>query len=242
MAAPAAAQLADNPWLAQLPEASRGALIKATRVKTYPAGYRVHYKGEEAEGLVGLLRGEVRVSASTFAGDEIVFTRLREGEWFGEIAVLDGGVRTHDTYTTVESDIAVIPRRALLLAGQQDPAVNAALVSLLCQHTRQAFSAIDEFLVFSPEQRMALRLLERGRASRRKQLHEAGGRLGVTRNPHDGAGVALSQAELGALVGISRQSTNTILKRWETRGWVRRQYRRVEVIDAEALCDLVGRV
>ena len=47
--------------------------------------------------------------------------------------------------------------------------------------------------------------------------------------------IAMSQTELGALVGISRQSTNKILKRWESHAWIKRAYGGVEVCDPGAL-------
>jgi CRP/FNR family cyclic AMP-dependent transcriptional regulator len=81
---------------------------------------------------------------------------------------------------------------------------------------RLAFAVIDEFMVYSSEQRMARRLVER--------------------LPHDGSSkIIISQSDLGALVGVSRQSTNKILKRWESRAWIKRLYRGVEVCNCEAL-------
>ena len=126
------------------------------------AEQRVHGKGEPADGLYGLLDGEVRVSASTFAGDQILFARLLPGQWFGEIAVLDEGARTHDSHAIVDSLLAIVPNHAIRRICERYPAVYHALVALLCEHCRLAFSAIDEFLVLSPEQRLSRRLLQRG--------------------------------------------------------------------------------
>ena len=208
--------LNNNEWLATLPMAAKSDLIKVAKIRRFGEKERVHSKGEAADGLYGLLSGEVRVSASTFSGDEIVFARLRPGQWFGEIAILDGGVRTHDSHTVVASEIAILPRQAILEVCQRNAEMYRALVSLLCQHCRLAFAAIDEFMVYSPEQRMARRLVER--------------------LPHDGSGkILISQSDLGALVGVSRQSTNKILKRWESRAWIKRLYRGVEVCNCEAL-------
>ena len=197
--------LQSNEWLAALPEAARSELIEVAKIRRMAAHQRVHGKEEPADGLYGLLSGEVRVSASTFAGDQIVVTRLLPGQWFGEIAILDGGARTHDAHTVVESEIALLPKQAVLNTCQRHAEVYRALVLLLCAHCRMAFRAIDEFLVYSPEQRMARRLLERMAISGNKEIQ-------------------ISQEELGALVGISRQSTNKILKRWESHAWIERTY------------------
>ena len=102
--------LKSNEWLAALPEAARSELIEVAKIRRLAAQQRVHSKGEPADGLYGLLSGEVRVSASTYAGDHIVVTRLLPGQWFGEIAILDGGARTHDAMAEVR--IAVLTLRS----------------------------------------------------------------------------------------------------------------------------------
>ncbi|HIG67838.1 MAG TPA: Crp/Fnr family transcriptional regulator [Porticoccaceae bacterium] len=208
--------LADNEWLAALPEAARLELVKAAKIRRFGADVCVQRKGETADGLYGLLKGEVRVFANTFAGDEIVFTHILPGQWFGEIAILDGGLRTHDAHTTMPSELVILPRQVILELCERHLEVYQALVSLLCTHCRLAFGAVDEFLVCSPEQRMAKRLLQR-------TTFGTSGKI------------TISQKELGALAGISRQSTNKILKRWESQVWIKRVYGGIEIYDYDAL-------
>jgi CRP/FNR family cyclic AMP-dependent transcriptional regulator len=208
--------LMDNLWLASLPELAKEELIKAARIRTYAANARVMTKGEPADGLYGLLRGDVRVSASTSAGDEIVFTRLLPGQWFGEIAVLDGGTRTHDSHAVTTSVIAIIPKKVISDLCHRYSEVHRALVALLCAHCRTAFSGIDELLVYSPEQRLARHLLLR---EQNQPEHK----------------ITISQQELGALIGVSRQSINKILKTWQAQAWIKRGYRGLEVINPQGL-------
>lgn len=213
-------QLINQSWLAGLPANTQDELIKATRFRQYTANQRVHSKHESADGLYGVLKGEVRISATTPAGAEVVFARVHAGNWFGEIALLDGGVRTHDAYTTTQTDMAVLPKDVITKICQKHPKAYQALVILLCQHCRQAFATVDEFLLYNPEQRMAKRVLHR--------LH-------MLNNQR----IIISQHELGALVGISRQSANKILRSWQAKGWIQRIYRGLEVIQKESLEQLV---
>ena len=176
-------------------------------------------KGDPADGLYGLLSGEVRVSATTSAGDEIVFTRLLPGQWFGEIAVLDGGSRTHDSHAVKASVLAIIPLKAIHQLCQRYPEVYRALVGLLCAHCRSAFSGIDELLIYSPQQRLARLLLLRSRSQ-------------------DEEKITISQQELAALLGISRQSINKILRTWQSKDWITCGYRGLQVVDHAALAEL----
>jgi CRP/FNR family cyclic AMP-dependent transcriptional regulator len=212
-------KLSENPWLAALPTNVRDELLGAVRTRRFGANHRVHSKADIADGLYGVVNGEVRISAITFSGEEIVFTRIDPGHWFGEIALLDGGDRTHDAHTTVESTIAILPKDSVIQICRDFPQVYEALVKLLCTHCRQAFAVIDDFLLYSPDQRLAKRILSRLASQPNNRLN-------------------ISQQELGALIGVSRQTTNKILKTWEAKGWIKRIYRGLEIIAPAALRDI----
>ena len=212
--------LASDPWLCKLPVAAQAQLLKKASIRKYRAGQRIHGKSEPADGLYGVLSGEVRFSAATYSGEEIAFTRLTPGQWFGEVALLDGGTRTHDAHAITKTELAILPKSTLLRLTREIPEVYQALVLLLCNHCRQAFNALDDFLTLTPEQRLAKRLLSLA-------------------SPDGSSTITLSQEELGALVGVSRQSTNKILKTWEARGWIQRGYRSLDITAAKALAKFV---
>lgn len=212
------ALLNDNDWLSRLPPQASEELRSIGKVRPFKKHRKIHAKGELTDAFYGVLSGEIRISTNTHSGDEVVLTRILPGQWFGEISLLDGGVRTHDAHTICDAQLFVIPANALLDLCSRVPEVYQALVLLLCKHCRMAFSAMDESLALSPEQRLARRLLQR--------THDTGN-----------LNVDISQQEMGALVGISRQSTNKILKSWETKGWIQRVYRGLVITNSRALED-----
>jgi len=214
-------ELVDNPWLAQLSMDSRQALLKVIKHRSFLKNQCVHSKMSPGDALYCVLSGEVRISATTSSGEEIVFTRFKHGQWFGEISLLDGGSRTHDAYTTEESELAIIPKHLVVKIYQKHPDVYQALVNLLCLHSRQAFSAIDDFLLFTPAQRMARAILTRLKQSQDRTL-------------------SLTQKELGAVAGISRQSANKILKQWQNQGWITRGYHSLTIEDSAAFITLTA--
>ncbi|MEM7360418.1 MAG: Crp/Fnr family transcriptional regulator [Pseudomonadota bacterium] len=214
-------KLIDNNWLNSLPESARKELIGSSRVKQFESGQVVLHKGDPPGSLFGVISGRVRVCAATFSGEELVFTSVLPGEWFGEISLLDGEPRTHDSYAVEDSELAVIPNHAISKLIKTEPAVYTALVRLLCSHCRQAFAAIDDFLLFTPAQRLAKTL------------------LGLANNAESNSLVKLSQAELGGLIGVSRQTANKILSDWETRGLIKRRYGAIEIRSGEALSTLL---
>lgn len=210
------ALLNDNDWLSRLPPQASEELRSIGKTRSFPKHHKIYAKGEVTDALYGVLSGEIRISTSTYSGDEIILTRILPGQWFGEISLLDGGGRTHDAYTICDAKLLVIPAKALLDLCSRVPEVYQALVQLLCAHCRMAFDAMDELLAFSPEQRLARRLLQR--------VNDTGSLK-----------IAISQQEMGALVGISRQSTNKILKSWEKNDWIERVYKGLIIVNKVAL-------
>ncbi len=212
--------LSNSPWLSQLSSTQRQQLLAKVHIKQFVANQTLLRKSSSADGLYGVIEGELKVNATTFNGEEIVFTKLQPGDWFGEIAILDGGERTHDAFTTTSTSIAVLPKHEILQICEKNPQVYTALVQLLCLHCRQAFNAIDDFLLFSPKQRIAKRIL-------------------MSTSSHDKKILEINQSDLGALVGISRQSTNKILRDWEHQGWIQRRYGRLEILNREQIENLI---
>ncbi len=206
-----------SPWLDTLSTDARTALLYKAKTKTFSPGQMVHHKNSPADGLYGVISGEVSIRSNTLSGEEIVFTRIIAGQWYGEIGLLDGGNKTHDGIATTASQLAIVAKPDILSLCQQYPCVHQALVLLLCQHCRQAFQAIDDFLLCTPQQRLAKWVLSHV---------DPAGRLNI------------KQKELGALIGISRQSTNKILKSWQQLGGIHIGYGELRVLDADTLADI----
>ncbi len=211
---------ATSPWLESLPSQASHELLSAMVVKNVRENQVIQRKGDDADGLYGVLEGRMYASSTTINGNELIFTPLLPGDWFGEISVLDHGLKTHDVTATRDSVLAIIPKSSLHSLCQRNHHVYSALVTLLCSHCRQAFNVIDDFMSYTPEQRLAKRLLEFfARRGYPQQL-------------------TITQSELSSLVGLSRQTINKTLKKWEHSGWIKRQYSAISILNKESLMQL----
>ncbi|GAB4197178.1 MAG: Crp/Fnr family transcriptional regulator [Wenzhouxiangellaceae bacterium] len=211
--------LLHSSWLNTLPAGASHTLLAQARAVQLRAGALLHAKDDPCSGLYGIEKGVIEISAVNQDGDHWVVTHLTPGAWFGEIAVLDGGVRTHDAHAMSDCTLALIDNPTIHTLSQHHPWLQHALVRLLCAHVRESFTAIDQFLLLSPTQRLARRLL---------QLH-AQSQSGL---------VQINQETLGKLVGLSRQSVNRLLAQWQQAGWIKRGYATLTVVDSEQLLRL----
>src|SRR5260370_33702858 len=86
-----------------------------------PAGTILFRTGEPGDSLFIVRSGEVELYIKDTAGQKIVLTVAREGEMFGELALLDSGARTTTAIALADSHLPVLDRAALLLWVQRSP-------------------------------------------------------------------------------------------------------------------------
>ncbi len=223
MKAQAIEALNNDPWLLGIPAPARNELIAAARIKRFEENHVLYRRDDEACDLMYVVSGRVRAGAIMQSGEELMFTSMLAGEWFGEISILDGLGRTHGVTTVEKSVLALIDKGTIAKLSERYPEIHQALVALLCAHFRMALMLIDTFLLFTPEERLATRLLKTSESLRLTSPAE----------------IKVNQEELSKLVGVSRQSINKILKAWEKSGWISLAYSSIIIHDLAKLGKLV---
>ena len=197
-----------NPLLGKLSEDEIEKLVTYSRVERYPAGERIFEKDSVGSCMMLVLRGSVRTSSISIDGREIVFRMMQPGEVVGEIAALDGGNRSGDAFAMTDCELLVLQRRDFIPLLEKRPDICLMLINILCDRLRKTSEQVEDLLFRHAEARIAKALL---------QLSERFGRPGANGRARE---LHLSQAELGNIIGITRESVNKQLKHWERDGYV----------------------
>ncbi len=173
-------------------------------------------KGDAGGGMVAVLSGHVKLSALAADGKELAFGIVKPGEIFGEIALLDGHERSVDATAIDACEILFIDRRDFIPFLIDHPAIAIRLMAALCARLRRASQRFeDSGLGLAP--RLAKSLI--GLADRYGRPAAAGLRIDLK----------LSQRELGALIGMSRESVNKQLGLWRRQGLLGLDGRRIVI-------------
>ncbi len=215
------AALGRGTWFRTLPPEIAAALVAAASVAEVPEGAAVHHQGDGADALYAVLAGGVKVSSVSAEGRECVFRHLLPGDWFGEIGVLDGGGRTHDAVAVAPTRLLVVPPRRLAEVLERHPLLYRFLALLLCRVVRTAFTMLADATLLSLDARLAKRLVS---------FAEAEARAGAEETV-----VRLTQEQLAALCGASRQAVNRRLAAWQAEGVIELGYGAIRVRDGAAL-------
>ncbi|HEX8168716.1 MAG TPA: Crp/Fnr family transcriptional regulator [Beijerinckiaceae bacterium] len=220
--------LARHEFFSGMPDATIERLCSHARLSTHPPGKQIFQKGDEGLGLFAVISGLVEISVPSEEGKKVVLNLIGVNEIFGELALLDGGPRTADAVTLKETQLLSLDRRDFINVLEHEPGLGIRLLALVTARLRKTSEQVEDTSFAEPQKRLAkalLRLLDMQSAA-----------------PAEKGGVAITQKELGRMIGLSRESTNKYLREWEGLGWVALRKGAVIIKDRDALGDLVSGV
>jgi CRP-like cAMP-binding protein len=97
-------------------------------VREYPAGAQIFKEGDPGDGIYIINEGKVQISALVSEEDRRVLGRLGEGDFFGEMAVLDDEPRSGTATTETTTLLTFIPRESMVAMLESSPRLAVRLV------------------------------------------------------------------------------------------------------------------
>jgi CRP/FNR family cyclic AMP-dependent transcriptional regulator len=98
--------------------------------------------GDEGDAMYLIERGKVRISMQATDGRYMTLTELGRGDFFGEMALLDGQPRSADAIIAEDARLAVLSREHFLSFVRSSPEVALELLTALANRLRHT----DELL------------------------------------------------------------------------------------------------
>jgi CRP/FNR family cyclic AMP-dependent transcriptional regulator len=193
-----------------LPGDSLAALTRGMRGRRFRRGEVLFHEGDPGDALFVVASGAIKVVVPSEDGDEAILATLRRGDFLGELALLDGAPRSASAIALEPTEVLALPRdqfRALVAA---EPAIRDALFSALARELRRLTTHVTELHFLDLAGRLA--------ASLARLAEDHGERLpnGAVR-----LDAPLTQSDLAAMIGATRQSVNKLLGEFEAAGLIK---------------------
>ena len=211
---------------ARLGDSEIDAILAHSMVTKHPEGERIFAKGDPGNSMMAVLKGRVMISSPSPDGRQVVLTVMRDGDVFGEIALLDGKERTADATAVGDCELLIVPRRSLLSLLERRPDLCIGLLIVLCERLRRTNEQVEDLAFLDLEARIAKALV---------RLADENGDGGPRARP---PGVKISQRALGEMVGGSRESVNKHLQDWKRSGIISIEKGAIFIRDLAALAAL----
>jgi len=106
------------------------------------AGELLFRTGDEGDAMYLIEQGKIRICVQTKDGHEVTLTELRRGDFFGEMALLDGKPRSADARVAEDARLAVLSREHFLSFVGGNPNVALEMLTALTNRLRHT----DELL------------------------------------------------------------------------------------------------
>ncbi len=130
-------QLRKVPLFAALDDAAADALTKLLRPSSLPAGTKLFRVGDPGDSMFIIDRGRVRISVCDADGHEVILAELRRGDFFGEMAVIDGQGRSADATVMEDARLELLSRENFLSFVSSDVRIPLEMLSAIARRLRR---------------------------------------------------------------------------------------------------------
>ena len=187
------------------------ACLACLRLRRFKRDETVFHQGDPGDALYIVASGRVKVVLpSPDAGEGAILATLARGQFFGELAMLDGQPHSADVVAIEPTETLVLGRVDFERLFESEPSIRRSLVLALARELRRLTDHVEALHFLDLPQRLAQRIAEIALASP---------------DARPGTEVRLdwpyTQAELAGMVGGSRESVNRLLADFVGRGLIR---------------------
>jgi len=211
--------LARCPLFAVLDAAGLAAVAGAARPVQLGRNDVLFAEGDEAGAVYAVVAGRVAIVKRAGEGArESVLALMERGDVFGEMALFDGGGRSGEARALDACRLLEVPYPPLRRALESSAEALWEVLALLARRIRTTDETLADAMLLDVPGRTAKRLLELA-------------------GPGDGFGASLTQEELAAMVGASRERVNKAISGFVRLGWIEQAGRRYRVLDRDNLAE-----
>lgn len=210
------------PLFSTLGDQALAGLAHQLRRRTFRRGTMIFHKDQAGDALYIVESGRIRIFLPAARGEELTLNIAGPGDVFGELALLDGRSRSASAETLEDTVTFTISRDEFQRYLVATPQLAAALVEQLSNLLRHLTEYAESLAFLDVRARVARTLLEMAE------------RYGVKKDGIE-IDLNLTQTDLAAMVGATRERVNRALAAFRTQGLVELRGKKIVLLDAARL-------
>lgn len=196
------------PLFAGLEDEDLESLISVATRRKYPKEGVIFFENDLGDALFMILSGRVKVTILSDDGREIILAMLSDGDFFGEMSLLDNEPRSATAIAMQETEMVVLHQRDFLSIVEKRPRVAINLLSVLSSRLRKANQQIGNLALHDVYGRVARILLEMASENGSRQ---ADGRVAFRRPTHQ---------EIANMIGATRETVSRMISDLNRQGYI----------------------
>jgi len=211
------------PLFSDLAPAEIELLYRLVKTRICPKGMMILQEEDPGDALFMIVSGRAKVVHLSEDGREIILDVLGQGDFFGEMALLDQEPRSANVTAVEPTELLVLERTAFLNEIEREPAIAVKMLIELSRRLRRADEKIQDLVLLDVYGRVARMLLRLARLHG-KPLEDG---FIITKRP--------THQDLADMVGASRETVSRVLADLTRRGVVRNNGRMLIIEKGEEM-------
>lgn len=183
-------------------------LSQICRERKFDKGQVIFYEGDLGGSLYVIVSGTVKIVMMAEDGREHILGLLHEGDYFGEVSLIDGEPRSATSIALSSAGVIMISRDDFIRILRENPEMSLKIMITLCQRLRNTDKRIESLAFLSAPGRVAQALLNLADEYAPKQVTEI-----VI--PHK-----ITRQEFASIAGTSRETLTRVLMDFQDDGLI----------------------
>jgi CRP/FNR family transcriptional regulator, cyclic AMP receptor protein len=208
--------LADVDLFADLTPQELLHLSDASTNRELRRGDVLFHEDDPADTVYIVVQGRIAIAKRSIDGRESVVALMEPGDLFGEMQLFERQGRTAEARALEQSQVLAIGYAPIREVYEQRPELLWGVVALLAGRLRTMDVALADSVFLDVTGRTAKRLVEMAAGA-------------------DEFTLPVTQEELAAMVGASRERVNKAIASFVRLGWIEQSERRYKITDREQL-------
>ena len=209
------------PLFSSLNDEELDAINRHSFTNKYPKNNIILVENETGDTLYIILKGKVKVIKISESGEEIILAILNDGEFFGDMSLMDGKPRSATVVSIEDSELLLIKRNDFENVIEKNPRIALKLLKELTTRLRNADEFIGSLVFLNVSGRIAGILVQ---LSKERGIKTDEGVLIKSRPSHQ---------ELASMVGATRETVTRVLKQLENKQYISMTGKDITIHDIE---------
>jgi len=200
-----------------LSEKELGYISSRMITKNFETGSLIFMENSEGEKCFFVSEGSVKVTRLSKDGKEVILAMLNKGEFFGEMALLDGESRSANVIALEKTEVLTLNREDFLSVLEEYPQIAIQLLKEMAHRLRKSDRQIASLSLSDAEKRIALCILR------------FADEQGVIKNGEVNIPKIPIQQDIANMSGTSRETVSRALNLLEKEKFIRREGRELVI-------------
>ena len=194
------------------------------KVKTFEKNEIIFHEEDTGHYMYFIKKGRLKVSRLLPNGKEMILAFHEEGEYFGEMSLIDGKTSPATVTSATSTTIYVLDKTSFHALLGQDT-INREILINLCARCRDAWAQIEVLTFHNASARVCT------------ALHQLAEKRGIPCPKGIEIPVKITHKELSDMVGVSRETVTRVLSSLQADSIIEIESRKIIIPDADLLIE-----